>query len=127
MTGKTSHFSVFRPLRGRNSAPTIGPSELTRVIALAWLLGALVFSRSLIYAETPGEIDQTGRWKRHPIDAGVNRDHGHSVGVGDLNGDGRPDAYYGNTFRSHKNIVYFDNYVIAAKYIGPLAEKKEEQ
>ena len=61
-------------------------------IALAWLLGALVFLGSPMYAETPGEIDQTGRWKRHLVDAGVNRDHGHSIGVGDLNGDGRPDV-----------------------------------
>lgn len=38
------------------------------------------------------EIDHSGRWKRHLIDAKVFRDHGHSVEVADLNGDGRPDA-----------------------------------
>ncbi len=29
--------------------------------------------------------------------------------------------------KSDKNIVYFDNYVIATKYIGPLTEKKDKQ
>lgn len=34
------------------------------------------------------EVDETDKWIRHTVDKNVNRDHGHSINVGDLNQDG---------------------------------------